>query len=79
MVAEGVDIGLKAGIPAILVATFFSVYFLVPEAAVPSLAYLPITWIAILVVLLVVVALAALPVYLLFQSRTDLRVSEFAV
>ncbi len=79
MIAEGVDVGLMAGIPAILIATFFSVYFLVPEAAVPSLAYLPITWILILVVLLVVVALAAVPVYLIFQSRTDLRVSEFAV
>lgn len=79
MMAEGIDIGLKAGIPAVLVAMVFSIYFLVPEAAVPSLVYLPLTAILILGVLLLVIILAAIPVYLLFQSRTDLRVSEFAV
>lgn len=79
MIAEGVDMGLKAGIPAVLVSILFSIYFLVPEAAIPFLAYLPLTVAIILGVLLLVIVLAAIPVYLLFQSRTDLRVSEFSV
>jgi hypothetical protein len=79
MVAEGVDIGLKAGLPAVFVGITISVLFLVPEAAVPSLLYLPATVAIMLVSLILVVFLAAIPVYLLFASRSDLRVSEFAV
>ncbi|MHA2189119.1 MAG: FtsX-like permease family protein [Candidatus Thorarchaeota archaeon] len=79
MVAEGVDIGLKAGLPAVFVGITISVLFLVPEAAVPSLLYLPATVVIMLVSLILVVFLAAIPVYLLFASRSDLRVSEFAV
>lgn len=79
MMAEGIDIGLKAGIPAVVVAILFSIYFLVPEAAVPTLAYLPITAGIVLGALLLVIILAAIPVYLLFTSRSELRVSEFAV
>ena len=79
MMAEGVDIGLKAGIPAVLLAIAFSISFLVPEAAVPTLAYLPITAGIVLGALLLVIILASVPVYLLFNSRSELRVSEFAV
>ncbi len=79
MIAEGIDMGLKAGAPAILTAMIFSIYLLVPEATLPSAAYLPLTFIALITVILIVVTLAAIPVYLLFQSRTDLRVSEFSV
>ncbi len=79
MIAEGVAMGLKAGFPAVLFATVFSVYFLVPEAAVPSLLYLPVAIGITIAALLSVVVLAAIPVYLIFNSRTDLRVSEFSV
>ncbi|MFW9968337.1 MAG: FtsX-like permease family protein, partial [Candidatus Thorarchaeota archaeon] len=79
IIAEGVDIGMKSGIPAVFVATIFSIYFLIPEAAVPSLLYLPLAMVTTLVALLVVVVLAAIPVYLLFQSKSELRVTEFSV
>jgi ABC-type antimicrobial peptide transport system permease subunit len=79
MIAEGVDIGMKSGIPAVFTATLFSIYFLIPEAAVPSLLYLPLAMVTTLVALLVVVVLAAVPVYLLFQSKSELRVTEFSV
>jgi ABC-type antimicrobial peptide transport system permease subunit len=79
MMAEGVDIGLKAGIPAIIVSSIFSIFFLVPEATLPSISYLPVTGGLILATLLLVVVIAAIPVYFLFQSRGDLRVSEFPV
>jgi ABC-type antimicrobial peptide transport system permease subunit len=79
MMAEGIDMGLKSGIPAVLVATFSSIYFLIPEAAVPSLLYLPMAIATTLAALLVVVALAAIPVYLIFNSKAELRVSEFSV
>jgi len=79
MIAEGVDIGLKAGIPSVLVAMVFSVYFLVPEAAVASLLYLPATSAIVMLALMLVVVLAAVPVYLIFTSRSELRVSEFSV
>jgi ABC-type antimicrobial peptide transport system permease subunit len=79
IIAEGVDIGMKSGIPAVFVATIFSIYFLIPEAAVPSLLYLPITMVTTLAALLLVVVLAAVPVYLLFQSKSELRVTEFSV
>ena len=79
MMAEGVDIGLKAGFPGVLIATLFSIYFLVPEAAIPTLWYLPAVIGVMLVALLFVVVLAAIPVYLIFSSKSDLRVSEFHV
>ncbi len=79
MVAEGVGVGLSSGIPAVITATLFSVYALVPEAAVPSLLYLPMSMAVMLLLLVVVVIVAAIPVYLIFTSGTDLRVSEFAV
>jgi ABC-type antimicrobial peptide transport system permease subunit len=79
MIAEGVEIGLTAGFPAVLVATLFSIYFLVPEAAVPSLLYLPAAIATMLVSMLIVVVLSSVPVFLTFMSRKDLRVSEFAV
>jgi len=79
MMAEGIDMGLKSGIPAVLIATFSSIYFLIPEAAVPSLLYLPVAIATTLAALLVVVVLAAIPVYLIFNSRAELRVSEFSV
>jgi len=79
MMAEGIDMGLKSGIPAVLIATFSSIYFLVPEAAVPSLLYLPVAIATTLAALLAVVVLAAVPVYLIFNSRAELRVSEFSV
>jgi ABC-type antimicrobial peptide transport system permease subunit len=79
MIAEGVNIGLKAGFPGVLISTLFSIYFLVPEAAVPSLWYLPAVIGIMLIALLLVVVLAAIPVYLIFSSRSDLRVSEFSV
>jgi hypothetical protein len=79
MIAEGLDIGIKAGIPAVLVSIFFSVYLLVPEAAVTSIAYLPLSAIVVLIALFAVVVLSTIPVYIIFSSRADLRVSEFAV
>ncbi|MGY5853996.1 MAG: ABC transporter permease [Candidatus Thorarchaeota archaeon] len=79
IVAEGVDIGGQSGIPAVIVGAVFSALFLVPEAAVPSILYLPFTISVMILALFLVVVLAAIPVYLLFTSRTDLRVSEFQV
>ncbi len=79
MIAEGIDVGLKAGIPAVIVSSIFSILFLVPEATLPSISYLPATAGLILATLLLVVVIAAIPVYFLFQSRGDLRVSEFPV
>ncbi|MHA1638385.1 MAG: FtsX-like permease family protein, partial [Candidatus Thorarchaeota archaeon] len=79
MLAEGIDIGLKAGIPAVLTAIIFSMFFLVPEAAVTSISYFLITSGLVLSSLMIVVCLAVIPVYLIFTSRSDLRVSEFAV
>ena len=64
---------------AIITGIIVSVLFLVPEAPVPTLAYLPATAGLVLIALLVVVVLAAVPVYLLFTSRSEHRVSEFAV
>jgi len=79
MIAEGIDIGLKAGIPAVLTGIIVSVLFLIPEAAVPTLAYLPLTALLVLLAVLLVVVIAAVPVYLLFTSKSELKVSEFAV
>jgi ABC-type antimicrobial peptide transport system permease subunit len=79
IIAEGLNMGMKSGIPAPFVALICSVFFLVPEASVPSLVYLPFTAGLLLLALLGVIVLAAIPVYLIFMSRTDLRVSEFSV
>ncbi|UCE09836.1 MAG: ABC transporter permease [Candidatus Thorarchaeota archaeon] len=79
MIAEGVAIGFGSGIPSIAFATIFSVYLLVPEAAVPSVLYLPLAIVTMLLSLVLVVIIAAVPVYLIFNSGTDLRVSEFSV
>ncbi|TFG12081.1 ABC transporter permease [Candidatus Thorarchaeota archaeon] len=79
IIAEGLGMGMKSGVPALFVSIIFSVFFLVPEASVPSLIYLPLTAGILLLALLAVIVIAAIPVYLIFMSRTDLRVSEFAV
>ena len=73
------DLGLRAGIPAIIAGTIFSAFLLVPEAAVPSVLFLPLTIGAMLLAMLLVVVLAAIPVYLIFSSKSDLRVSEFQI
>ena len=79
IIYEGVDLGLRAGIPAIIAGTIFSAFLLVPEAAVPSVLFLPLTIGAMLLAMLLVVVLAAIPVYLIFSSKSDLRVSEFQI
>ncbi len=79
MVAEGVSMGLKAGLPAVLVSVMFSVYVLIPEAVLPSVLYLPLSATLILTFVIAVVILATVPVYLIFNSRSELRVSEFSV
>ena len=78
MIAEGLEVGLRAGIPALIVSTLLSVYLLIPEAAVPSLAYLPVSIFAVLVTMLIVILLASIPTYFFFATRSDLRVSEFS-
>jgi hypothetical protein len=78
MIAEGLDVGLRAGLPALLVSTILSIYSLIPEAAVSSISYLPISIIAVLGTMIVVILLASIPTYLFFATRNDLRVSEFS-
>ncbi|MFW9891109.1 MAG: ABC transporter permease, partial [Candidatus Thorarchaeota archaeon] len=78
MVAEGLDVGLRAGIPALIVATILSIYALIPEAAVSSVAYLPLTIGTVFAAMLIVIILASIPTYVFFASRNDLRVSEFS-
>ncbi len=78
MIAEGLDVGLRAGIPALIVSTLLSIYFLIPEAAVSSLAYLPVSIITVLLTMVAVILLASIPTYIFFASRSDLRVSEFS-
>lgn len=78
MIAEGLDMGVKSGLPALLVAALLSIYTLIPEAAVPTLAYLPASMVTIFISMLAVVILASIPVYVFFMSRNDLRVSEFS-
>ncbi|NHI88509.1 MAG: ABC transporter permease [Candidatus Thorarchaeota archaeon] len=78
MIAEGLDVGLRAGIPALIVSTLFSIYLLIPEAAVPSLAYLPISIIAVLITMIGVILVASIPTYVFFATRNDLIVSEFS-
>ncbi len=78
MIAEGLDVGLRAGIPALIVSTVLSIYALIPEAAVPSLAYLPVSVIVVLTAMIVVILLASIPTYVFFATRNDLIVSEFS-
>ncbi|MHA1863200.1 MAG: FtsX-like permease family protein [Candidatus Thorarchaeota archaeon] len=78
MIAEGLDMGVKSGLPALFVAALLSIYTLIPEAAVPTLAYLPVSMVTIFISMLVVIILASIPVYIFFMSRNDLRVSEFS-
>lgn len=78
MIAEGLDVGIRAGIPALLVGTLLSIYSLIPEAAVPTVVYIPATVVVIFIAIIVVILLASVPVYLFFNTRTDLRVSEFS-
>jgi len=79
MIAEGLGLGLRAGLPAVVAATLISVYVLIPEAAVPSLLYLPIMTFLVLLALIATVVLASVPVYVIFNSQSELRVSEFSV
>ena len=78
MIAEGLDMGVRSGVPALLVAALLSIYTLIPEAAVPTLAYLPVSIVTIFISMLVVILLASIPVYVFFMTRNDLRVSEFS-
>lgn len=78
MIAEGLDMGVRSGIPALLVAALLSIYTLIPEAAVPTLAYLPLSIVTIFISMLAVILLASIPVYVFFMTRNDLRVSEFS-
>ncbi len=78
MIAEGLDVGVRAGVPAILVAALLSIYTLIPDAAVPTLAYLPISIVTIFISIIAVILLASVPVYIFFMTRNDLRVSEFS-
>lgn len=78
MIAEGLEMGVKSGIPALLVAALLSIYTLIPEAAVPTLAYLPASIVTIFISILAVILLASIPVYVFFMTRNDLRVSEFS-
>lgn len=78
MIAEGLDVGLRAGVPALFVAAFLSIYTLIPDAAVPTMAYLPISMVTIFISMIAVILLASIPVYIFFMTRNDLRVSEFS-
>ncbi|MCF2136035.1 MAG: ABC transporter permease [Candidatus Thorarchaeota archaeon] len=79
IIAEGLSTGFTAGIPGIFVAILLSLYALVPEAAIPGLLYLPVSFGLMIGALVIVTVLAALPVYLLFSSKMEFRVSEFQV
>ncbi|MFW9959624.1 MAG: FtsX-like permease family protein [Candidatus Thorarchaeota archaeon] len=78
MIAEGLDVGLRAGLPALLVGTVLSVFALIPEAAVPTIAYLPFSIITLFVAIISVIFLSAIPVYVFFMTRNTLTVSEFS-
>ena len=78
MIAEGLDVGVRAGVPALFVAALLSIYTLIPDAAVPTMAYLPISMITIFISMIAVILLASIPVYIFFMTRNDLRVSEFS-
>ncbi len=77
--AEGILMASKAGIPAIVGSILFGAYLLVPEATVPSVLYLPLSFILMFGALLMVSVLAAIPVYMIFSRRMEFRVSEFGV
>lgn len=78
MIAEGLDVGLRAGVPALFVAALLSIYTLIPDAVVPTMAYLPISMVTIFISMIAVILLASIPVYIFFMTRNDLRVSEFS-
>lgn len=78
MIAEGLEVGLRAGIPALVVSTLLSIYLLIPEAAISSLAYFPVSIIVVLVTMITVIFLASIPTYIFFATRSELRVSEFS-
>lgn len=78
MIAEGLDVGIRAALPALAASAILSVYFLIPEAAVSSIAYLPLSMVSVLLAILVVIVISAIPVYVFFSSESSLRVSEFA-
>lgn len=78
MIAEGLGLGLKAGLPAALLATLFSIYGLIPDATIPSLLYLPEMIVLILLSLIGTVLLASVPVYFIFKGQSGVRVSEFS-
>lgn len=78
MIAEGLGVGVRAGVPALFVAALLSIYTLIPDAAVPTMAYLPISMVTIFISMIAVILLASVPVYIFFMTRNDLRVSEFS-
>ena len=78
IMAEGLDLGIRAGIPALFVATLLSIYSLIPDATVPTLTYIPVTVVVIFLAIMAVIVIASAPVYVFFNTRTDLRVSEFS-
>ncbi len=78
MIAEGLDVGVRAGIPALIVGTFLSVYSLIPEAAVPTLSYLPLSMLTLFAAIIAVILLSSIPVYIFFMTRNNVTVSEFS-
>jgi len=78
MIAEGLDVGVRAGIPALIVGTLLSVYALIPEAAVPTLSYLPLSMLALFAAIIAVILLSSIPVYVFFMTRNNVTVSEFS-
>lgn len=78
MIAEGLEMGVRAGLPALLMGTLASVYLLIPEAAVSSSLYLPFSILTMFITIILVILLSSIPVYIFFMSRTDLRISEFS-
>ena len=78
MIAEGLDVGVRAGIPALIVGALLSVYALIPEAAVPTLSYLPLSMLALFAAIIVVILLSSVPVYVFFMTRNNVTVSEFS-
>jgi ABC-type antimicrobial peptide transport system permease subunit len=78
VIAEGLDVGLRAGIPALIIGTLLSVYALIPEAAVPSLSYLPLSILTLFGAIIAVILLSSIPVYAFFMTRNNVTVSEFS-
>jgi len=71
-------VGVRAGLPALVIGTFLSIYSLIPEAAVSSLSYLLLSIISLFGAIIGVILLSSLPVYFFFMRRSDLTVSEFS-